>query len=111
MQVKKAVVWWLLTGQNHPSLTDDDKKIEALMPLVDAMFPGIDYYSTSGFHDVMHSCVVPALGKQFPALRRLSPGQVRADEMVDVVRVLPSRGYEWQDSEEWKARFRAYLAA
>lgn len=109
MQVKKAVVWWLLTNQNHPSLTDDDKQIEALMPLVDAMFPGINYYSVTGFHDVMHGCVAPALGKQFHALRRLSANQIGAGEMVNVTEVMPSRGYQWQDDDEWKARFRTYL--
>ncbi len=111
MRIKKAVLWYLVTSQEHPFLTQDDKKIEALTPLVSALFPGINYYSITGFSQVMHDCVIPALKKQHPDLVTMTAAQVRPDVMAEVSEVMPSRGYEWQDDQNWKARFRAYLIA
>lgn len=111
MKVKKAVVHWLVSGNEHPALTDKDKKIEALMPMVSALFPGINYFSISGFSEAMHKCVVPALKKQFPELQGIPAEKVGAEEEVEISEVLPSKGHQWQESKHWQSRFQKLLLA
>lgn len=112
MKVKEAVVWWLVTEQDAPVLTDEDKKIESLMPLVSGMFPGINYYSITGFHEVMKECVMPALRKLFPQYLEGPAGKAcNSEELIQVDEVLASDGYEWQDSPNWQVKFQEFLAA
>lgn len=110
MQCKKNVIWWLVNGGDSLLLKEEDKKIEALMPLVQALFPGINYYSVTGFSQVMHQCVVPALKKRFPDLQSV-PEESTAEGEVEINELLPSKGYEWQDSPEWGAKLGELLAA
>lgn len=110
MQVKTAVVWWLVKSEDHPALEESDKTIKALMPLIDTLFPGINYYSVTGFNQVMQECVIPALRHQHPALRTTATREVRSNDMTEVTEVLRSAGYEWQDSDRWRARFRRLIA-
>ncbi len=110
-RVKKAVLWWLVTDVKPPVLTVEDQKIESLMPLVSALFPGINYYSVTGFGQVMHKCVIPVLKKRFPEFQTGPAGTVvQSDEEVEIEQFLPSRGYEWQESEAWQKRFAELLA-
>lgn len=112
MKYRKVVVWWLVTGVEPPALTIEDQKIESLMPLVKALFPGINYYSITGFSQVMHTCVIPVLKKRFPEFQVGPAGNVAtSDEQIEIEPFLPSQGYEWQDSEDWKRRFADLLAA
>ncbi len=111
-RVKKAVLWWLVTDVKPPALTAEDQKIESLMPLVSALFPGINYYLMTGFGEVMRTCVIPVLKKQFPEWQTGTAGSVTtSDEEVEIGPFLSSQGYEWQDSEDWQRRFAELLAA
>ncbi|MBP9801450.1 MAG: hypothetical protein KBC83_02150 [Candidatus Moranbacteria bacterium] len=112
LKIKKAVLWWLVTGVVPPVLTTEDQKIESLMPLVSALFPGVSYFSHTGFSQVMHTCVIPVLKKRYPEFQCGPVGRVvQSDEEVEFEPFLPSRGYEWQNSGEWKKRFAELLAA
>ena len=111
MQVKTAVVWWLVKGEDHPTLTDADKKTDALMPLVAAMFPGINYYSITGFHRVMNQLVIPTLRSRHSELLRTATRDVKASDMTEVAEVLASDGYQWLDDARWMPRFRQIITA
>lgn len=113
MKCKKLVVWWLVTEQEHPLLTDNEKKIESLIPLVQAVLPGINYYSITGFNQVMKLCVMSVLKKRFPELATLSAEDIgrEPDAEVEVTEFLPSKGHEWQDSDGWQTEFEKRLAA
>ena len=50
MKCKKLVVWWLVTEQEHPLLINNEKKNDLL---VQAVLPGVNYYSITGFSQVM----------------------------------------------------------
>ncbi len=108
MKVKAIVVWWLIRHQEHPKLTPEDKKISTLMPLIQALFPGINYYSSTGFHTVMRRCVIPVLWKQFPGLATTPSANLRPGVMLEVREVMYCDGYEWENAE-WEARLKAYL--
>ena len=111
MRFKKALIWSCITGGPHPSINKKEWTIEGCMPLVEALFPGVNYFSISGFCQVMRECVVPALKKLFPELESLSAENIKAGEMKEVAQFLPSKGYEWQDSSRWQAKFKKLLAA
>lgn len=113
LRVKKAVLWWLVTGVVPTILTVDDQRIESLIPLVSALFPGINYHSSvTGFNQVMCACVIPVLKKRFPEFQTDLVGTVvQSDEEVEIELFLPSQGYEWQESEVWQKRFSELLAA
>ena len=42
--IKKALVWSLINDVYHESLTEEEKKIEKLMPIPQILFPGMNYY-------------------------------------------------------------------
>ena len=109
MRFKKTLVWSCTTGQPHPSLNKKEQTIEGVMPLVEALFPGVNYYSITGFGQVMKECVVPALKKLFPELQFLPAEDIKDGEEVEVAQFLPSKGYEWQDSSEWQTKFKKLL--
>lgn len=110
MKFKKALIWSYTVGQLHPSLNKKEQTIEGAMPIIEALFPGVDYYSISGFNQVMQECVIPALKKRFPQLESLSAEDIKDGERVEVIQFLPSNGYEWQDSAKWQAKFKKILA-
>ena len=110
MKVRTAVLWWLVNNKEHETLKEKDRAIEALMPLVSALFPGINYYSITGFSQVMRDCVIPALKKRYPELLTTPAEKIKPKAMTEVATVLPSKGYEWQDSTRWKSKFEKVLA-
>ena len=103
------VLWWFINNKEHSSLTVSDKKIESLMLLVSALFPGINYYSVTGFGQVMHECVIPAVKKKFPELAGQPEKSIAPSALTEITKFLPSKGYEWQESDAWKARFKRLL--
>jgi hypothetical protein len=113
MKAKKIVIWWLANGKEHPFIEQEEKKISSLMPLVEALFPGINYYSMSGFGDVMRTCGMPALKKRFPELLTMSEEDIarEATAEVEITEFLPSKGYEWSDDPAWMATFQERLTA
>lgn len=111
MQFKKTLVWSLITGQVHPSLDERERTIDGVVPLVQTLFPGANYYSITGFSQILQACVTPALKKLFPELGSLSADDVMIGDAVEVVPFLASQGYEWQDSPEWADKFDMLMAA
>ncbi|MCI0559871.1 MAG: hypothetical protein MN733_15380 [Nitrososphaera sp.] len=111
MKVRTAVLWWLVNDKEHESLKKKDRTIEKLMPLVEALFPGINYYSISGFSQVIHDCVIPVLKKRHPELLTTPAEKIKPRTMTEVATALASKGYEWQVSPEWKSKFQKLLAA
>jgi hypothetical protein len=109
---KKALIWSIVTNTWHTSIPNTEKTIEALMPLVEALFPGINYYSISGFNSVMNKCVRPALIKLYGNFGKLSAKDVSETELVEISKpVMPSKGYEWEDDPQWKIGFEQFIAA
>ena len=94
MKCKKLVVWWLVTEQEHPLLINNEKKNDLL---VQAVLPGVNYYSITGFSQVMKHHVIPVLKKRFPELLTVSADDIarELDSEVEVTEFLPSKDYEW----------------
>jgi hypothetical protein len=111
IRVKKAVVWSLVNEREHELLTDKERTIDGLIPLVGALFPGINYYSITGFGEVLRGYVRPALKKRFPELQSTPAEQITRGTTVEITEFLPSNGYEWQDNDSWRSRFEELLAA
>lgn len=111
MEFRTIVLWELINEKECPGMTGQGMTIEAYMPLVDALFPGINYYSITGFGQVMRRCVVPALRKLYPELLTSPAEEIEPEAMTEVATVMPSAGYEWQESAEWRSRFEKFLTA
>jgi hypothetical protein len=111
MKVKTAVIWSCLHDKLHRSLSEEDGKIAAMMPLVETLFPGINYYSITGFMEVFRNCVIPALKKRHPEVLTLSEADIQPDDTTKVKEVLRSKGYEWQNSKKWRAKFERFLSS
>ena len=111
MQAKDTVLWSLINSDRHPAATDEDMTISTLMPMVKTLFPGIDYYSTSGFHSVMRECCIPALRHQFPGLIDSPADKVDLEQEREVTEILPSDGYQWQDDPAWKEQLATQIKA
>lgn len=109
MKCKKAVIWWLITKQKHCSLKKKDMTIGAILPLVEKLFPGINFFCRSGFSEVMRDLVIPVLQKRFPVLEFTSEKYITGKEKVKITTFLPSEGYEWQDSNKWRKKFKKKL--
>ncbi len=107
MNTKRGIVWSLINQVEHPELNvGEDLKISNLMPIVEAMFPGIEYFSTTGFYTVMKTLVVPALKKNFPELDGVAPDNVAG--ICEIPLILACNGYEWGKSA-WHASFQEIL--
>lgn len=111
MQFRKALLWSLINSKTHPSLNKKELTIESALSLIDALFPGLNFFSMSGFAEVMRGCAVPALKKRFPELKSMRAQDVGEDEKAEVSKFLPSKRYQWQDSKRWQRKFQKLLAA
>jgi hypothetical protein len=115
MKIRKAILWSLLNSTDaidwHPSITAEEKKISGSMPILAALFPGINYYSITGFSAAMRDCAIPALKKMHPELIGVPANAIATDDTVEIEELLPSNGYEWQDSTAWQSTFQQLLAA
>jgi hypothetical protein len=114
-KVRTAVVWSLITGARHPSVTKEDSDIDHLMPLIEALFSGIELYTFMGyrefcFYDIMNNLVIPVLKKCFSEIRHTSAEGVGAEDEIELKVFLSSRGYEWQDDPNWMRRFQELLS-
>ena len=108
---KKTLVWSMIHGKPHPTLTQEERKISGSMPLIDTLFPGINYYSISGFHQVTNDYVRPALKKLFPDLEGLGSEKVRVNGKVQIDALLPSNGYEHLNDPQWKRKLEKLIQA
>lgn len=112
MKFKQTLIWSLLHDKPHPSLGREEQQIAAYMPILDALFPGINYYSISGFSSVVKQCGQPALKKLFPDLINKKEEEIKDDVLLEIkIPFLPSKGYEWTDSETWRRNFQKLLIA
>ncbi|MBS3158951.1 hypothetical protein J4206_06715 [Candidatus Woesearchaeota archaeon] len=108
-EYNEAQVWSAIHGETHPHVPEDKRTIEGYIPLVDDLFPGINYFSMTGFNQVMRDYVQPALSKLFPDIAKKKAHQVNSDNIVSVGTFLPSEGYEHADSPQWKKKLEALL--
>ncbi len=111
MKIKKILIWSYINGEPHKLLTTEEQQISHGMGLLATLFPGINYYSISGFQTVVNNYVRPVLKKLFPELIGKTNYNMTADEMVEIDVFLPSKGYEWQDSRKWIKKFEKLLAS
>lgn len=102
MEFKKALIWSVVNEDYHSSLSEDDKTIKALMPLISTLFPGINYFSVTGFSSVLNNYVKPVIKKQFPELSGMPDNDCSDNATVSIESFLPSDGYEHLDNPEWK---------
>lgn len=102
-EVSSTLLWSIIHGEQHPQIPQT-LKISDLMPLVEALFPGINYYSTSGFFQVMNQCLIPVLRKRYPELIEADVDEV-PNTIISIGPALASNGYEWQTSQEWREKF------
>ncbi|MAH07030.1 hypothetical protein CMI38_02140 [Candidatus Pacearchaeota archaeon] len=109
-EYNEAQVWSVVHGNNHPSLQGDERSISGYIPLVEELFPGINYFSTTGFNQVIRDYAQPALKKLFPEMVDKPADEVSRDRTVNVDAFLPSDGYEHSDNPEWKGQLEALLA-
>jgi hypothetical protein len=110
-EYNEAQVWSAIHGIEHPHLRGNEMTIEGYMPLIDTLFPGINYFSMTGFGQVMQNYVRPSLTKLFPAVVEKKAHQVDRDRTLTVDALLPSEGYEHQDNPEWKEKLDTILEA
>lgn len=110
MKIKKVLIWCALHNKEHKLLTAEERKISGYMPLISSLFPGINYYSISGFYDVFRTLVVPVLEKEFSTIKSINENDRVLNDLVEVSKFMSSNGYEWQDSEKWKRDFQKKLA-
>lgn len=111
VRIRTILVWSILNDKWHKELRDDEKTIGDMMPLVEALFPGINYFSIPGFTTVLNQRGKPALKKLFPELLTTPEEQILADAMTEVPEFLPSRGYQWEEDTKWGAKFDELLKA
>lgn len=111
IKVKKALVWSFLHNENHPSLTKKDRTIEGAMPLVDGLFPGINYFSITGFAQVSRDYLLPVLRKLYPEVARASAEEIDSRSTIDIDPFLPSKGYEHEDDPRWRRKLESKLNA
>ncbi len=113
MKFKKALVWSCISREPHPSLNKKEQSIAGVMPLIKALFPGVNDYSFTviDFNQMMLPYVIPALKKQFPKLESLPASEINATEMVEVNQFLSTRGDEWMYNSNWGVEFKKLLAA
>jgi hypothetical protein len=110
MVYNEAQIWSAIHRQNHPMLTNEESRIAAFIPLIEELFPGINYYSITGFNQVMKNYVQPVLSKLFPDLVHKTAEQVERDKILDIKPFLSTRGYEHLDNPQWKKQLEMLLA-
>ncbi|MBU0760312.1 MAG: hypothetical protein KJ600_03055 [Nanoarchaeota archaeon] len=109
VEYNEAQVWSAINGNDHPSLSGDERAVAGFIPLIEDLFPGINYFSISGFGQVMRDYVQPVLSKLFPDLIGRSADEVSRDRTVNVGAFLPSNGYEHLNNPKWKKQLEELL--
>jgi hypothetical protein len=109
VEYNEAQLWSAINGDNHPALSGDEKTITGYMPLVKELFPGINYYSITGFLQVMKDYVQPVLSKLFPDLGGKPAEEISRDRTINVETFLPSKGYEHLDNPKWGKKLETLL--
>jgi hypothetical protein len=105
-----AMLWSMAAKQ----LVQPPLKISDYRPLVQQMFPGINYYSVTGFNQAYHEVAAPAVAKMYPGLKACNTqaeAEAQFGATLPVAPVMPSAGYEWQNSAQWRRKFDQHLQA
>ena len=100
-EYNEAVLWSIINSEDHPHLSEDERKISGCMPLIKELFPGINYYSITGFAQVMRDYVQPVLSKLFPDIAKKKAHQIDRDRAYNIEAFLPSEGYEHANDPAW----------
>jgi len=108
-EYNEAQIWSAIHCKNHPQIPKDKRTIDNYMPIIEELFPGIVYYSVSGFNQVMRDYVQPTLSKLFPDLSERPSDKVSRDKIVNVETFLPSNGYEHLENPKWKMQLETLL--
>lgn len=111
MEISRTLAWSFVNNEPHPKLDEKERKIEGAMPVISKLFPGINYFSLTGFYQVSRDYAGPVLAKLFPDLRGLPHREVDQDERVEISSFLPSKGYQHKDDPRWKERLDELLEA
>jgi len=106
-EYSEVQVWSIINGEDHPDLARDKCTIAGYIPLIKKLFPGINYYSITGFSQVMKNYVRPALSKLFPDLKG-KPAKEISLRAVSIETFLPSKGYEHLDPK-WGKKLQKLL--
>jgi len=101
------LVWYMARVGLTPDkeVVAPQRKIADYMPILEKMFPGINYYSISGFSQVMKEVAMPCVAKTNPDLAACATSaeaEQRFGKTVDIAEIKPSAGYEWQDNYSWR---------
>lgn len=112
MRCKVVVLWCIVNEKRHPLFPQDEKFGEIVLRLIDALFPGIDYFmGPLGFSELVLTIFMPTMKRRYADLL-VTPGEaIDGDSIVDVKEMLPCRGYQWQDDPSWQRLFQDKLAA
>ena len=111
MKTKKYLIWSLIVNDYQSLLSPDERAAKTFIPILSALFPGINYYSITGYSQVMNNYGIPALKKLFPEVEKLNAEEVSKNDEVEILPFLNSKGYEWQDDSNWGEEFNRLLAA
>ena len=110
MRCKTVVLWCLVNEKEHTLLKRGGIGSRTWDTLMGTLFPGITIVTISEFTQVMHLCVVPALKKRYPELLTTPAKKIKPTAIKEVTEFLPSKGYEWKTSREWRSKFKKLLA-
>jgi hypothetical protein len=108
LYVKKTMLWSIANREYHPYMVDEEKSIGAHMPLIAKLFPGINYYSISGFGQVYEKYLVPTIHSLFPELKGVNHSDV-FDDPIEIKELLPCKGYEHEDDPNWGIKLQKIL--
>jgi hypothetical protein len=104
--IREALIWSIANNDHHSDLTDEEKQIVGVEVVAKILFPGINYYSLTGFGAVFLECVQPLVRKLFPDLVGKAEMEVLGTSMVEVASFLPCDGYR---DNAWIAKFNEKL--
>ena len=109
-EFNEAQIWSAINGYGHESLVGEEQQIAGYMPIINELFPGINYYSVTGFTQVMADYVGPVLTKLHPSIAKKSKEEVNRNILVSIEQVLPCDGYEHLDNSGWKKNLDVILS-
>lgn len=109
-KIRTALLWEILNNDMHTSLQESDRTVEMMIPLINALFPGIEYRSADEVFHVLTVYVAPGLIKRYPELLVTPMEFVKPETMTEITEVLSCKGYEWI-TREWNQKFEKFLVA
>lgn len=94
----RTVIIWSILHYRHHSVEPEALDEAGLDSVINGLFPGITYSTTSAFSALIQAWVKPVLEKLFPDLLKLSENDVHGDEEVMISPFLKmDRDRRWDD--------------